>query len=96
MQKNVPVGDLESCSDQPVTGFYRNGRCETDEHDFDMHALCAKPTRESLEFFKARGNDLVFARPGFSGSEARRPIMYMRAALEVLELEVPAKWSKTP
>ena len=58
MQKNVPVGDLESCSDQPVTGFYRNGRCETDEHDFDMHALCAKPTRESLEFFKARGNDL--------------------------------------
>ena len=32
MQKN---GDLGSCSDQPVTGFYRNGRCETDEHDFE-------------------------------------------------------------
>lgn len=96
MQRNVPGGDLGSCSDQPVTGFCRNGRCETDEHDFDMHTVCAKATRESLEFFKTRGGDLVLTRPGFSGSKARRPMMYVRAALKVLEPEVPAKWNQIP
>ena len=59
MHKNELGGDLRSCSDELATGFYRNGRCETDEHDVGMHTVCAKVTREFLEFSKSQGNDLT-------------------------------------
>ena len=63
MQKNVLGGDLQSCCDQPAASFYRSGRCETDEHDIGMHTVCAKVTREFLEFSKTKGNDLTQPAP---------------------------------
>lgn len=56
----------------PVTGFYRNGKCETGADDSGVHTVCAVMTDEFLEFSKSRGNDLSTPRPeyGFAGLRA--------------------------
>ena len=61
---NVLGGDLEPCSFDPVTGFYRDGYCRTGS-DPGLHAVCAVLTEEFLEFSRSRGNDLSTPRPEF-------------------------------
>lgn len=56
--KNVLGGDLETCSMDPMTGFYRDGCCNTGREDDGMHLVCAEMTEEFLAFSKSRGNDL--------------------------------------
>ena len=56
--KNVLGGELQSCSTNPHTGFYRDGCCNTGPDDAGVHTVCAVMTTEFLEFSKARGNDL--------------------------------------
>ena len=60
---NVLGGDLEPCSFDPVTGFYRDGYCRTGSGDMGMHVVCAVMTEEFLAFTKSRGNDLVTPQP---------------------------------
>jgi uncharacterized protein (DUF2237 family) len=57
--KNVLGGPLAVCSTSPRTGFYRDGCCNTGAEDVGIHVVCARMTREFLEFERARGNDLV-------------------------------------
>ena len=64
--RNVLGGELASCSTEPVTGFYRNGCCETGPEDMGLHTVCAVMTAEFLEFSKAAGNDLSTPRPEFA------------------------------
>ncbi|CAN5806610.1 DUF2237 domain-containing protein [soil metagenome] len=59
---NVLGGELEPCSFDPVTGFYRDGYCHT-RSDPGFHVVCAVMTEEFLEFSVARGNDLVTPQP---------------------------------
>ncbi len=68
-QRNVLGGLLGSCSEKPMTGFFRDGCCNTSEEDFGSHTVCILATAEFLEFSRARGNDLSTPRPefGFSG-----------------------------
>ena len=68
-QKNVLGGVLQTCSMDPVTGFYRNGCCETDYNDYGLHTVCSKMTFEFLEYSKSVGNDLSTPAPqwGFPG-----------------------------
>jgi hypothetical protein len=70
--RNVLGGELKTCSMKPLTGFYRNGKCDTGFQDTGVHTVCAKVTKEFLEFSVAQGNDLVTPMPAFnfSGSEA--------------------------
>jgi len=63
MAKNVRGNELQGCSDDPLTGFYRDGFCMTGEGDLGVHAVCAEVTEEFLEFSVARGNDLSTPRP---------------------------------
>ncbi|MCC5928085.1 MAG: DUF2237 domain-containing protein [Cyclobacteriaceae bacterium] len=63
MSKNVFGEKLEECSTEPMTGYYRDGCCNTDEKDAGRHSVCAIMTEEFLEFSKSRGNDLSTARP---------------------------------
>ncbi len=63
--KNVLGGELESCSFNPVTGFFRNGCCDTSAEDVGSHTVCAVMTAEFLAFSKARGNDLSTPMPDF-------------------------------
>lgn len=63
--KNVMGGDLESCSTQPMTGFYRDGCCNTGRDDAGLHLVCAEMTAEFLAFSKSRGNDLSTPMPHY-------------------------------
>jgi uncharacterized protein (DUF2237 family) len=63
--RNVLGGRLAPCSDDPVTGFYRTGCCETGPDDSGSHTVCAVMTEGFLAFSKARGNDLSTPRPEF-------------------------------
>ena len=62
---NVWGEDLVPCSYDPLTGFYRDGCCETDENDHGTHVICARMTQEFLIFSLQRGNDLMTPRPEY-------------------------------
>ena len=64
-QKNVLGFELELCSSDPVTGFYRDGCCNTGPGDVGTHTVCAILTDEFLEFSRSKGNDLITPRPEF-------------------------------
>ena len=57
-QFNIFNEPLEECSCDPLTGFYRNGCCDTSDLDKGSHTVCAIMTESFLEFSKLRGNDL--------------------------------------
>jgi len=64
--KNVLGTDLEPCSFDPLTGFYRNGCCDTGPGDVGLHTVCAQVTSEFLEFSRAVGNDLSTPVPEYA------------------------------
>ena len=69
MGLNVLGGELEPCSFEPLTGFYRDGCCESGGDDEGVHSVCAVMTAEFLEFSREHGNDLSTPMPahGFPG-----------------------------
>jgi uncharacterized protein len=69
MAKNVLGEELETCSTQPLTGFYRDGCCNTGPEDVGQHTVCAVVTEDFLEFSRSHGNDLITPAPqyGFPG-----------------------------
>src|SRR5215469_7001862 len=70
--RNVLGSRLESCSVKPMTGFFRNGCCDTSPADVGSHTVCVVMTDEFLKFSKAQGNDLSTPMPdyGFPGLKA--------------------------
>ncbi|MEM9064495.1 MAG: DUF2237 domain-containing protein [Planctomycetota bacterium] len=70
--RNVLGGPLAECGRDPVTGFFRDGCCNTGPDDAGVHVVCAIMTDEFLAFSKARGNDLSTPRPewAFPGLKA--------------------------
>lgn len=71
-ERNVLGGELELCGTDPLTGFYRDGCCNTGEDDLGNHTVCAVVTSEFLTHQQEAGNDLATPRPefGFSGLTA--------------------------
>jgi uncharacterized protein (DUF2237 family) len=67
--KNVLGTPLKPCSMEPLTGFYRNGCCDTGADDLGLHTICVQMTAEFLAFSKEAGNDLSTPNPhyGFPG-----------------------------
>ena len=63
--RNVLGGELEPCGFDPVTGFYRDGSCHTDDRDEGSHTVCSVMTREFLDHQRSIGNDLTTAMPQF-------------------------------
>ncbi|AOT08128.1 DUF2237 family protein [Pseudoalteromonas luteoviolacea] len=63
--KNVLGGDLEVCCIDPLTGFMRDGYCNTNDMDHGTHVVCAIVTEEFLAFTKTRGNDLSTPAPQY-------------------------------
>jgi hypothetical protein len=70
--RNVMGTVLQSCSTDPMTGFYRDGSCHTGPEDRGTHTVCAVMTDAFLSFTRSRGNDLSTPRPeyNFPGLEA--------------------------
>ena len=62
-QKNVLGEKLETCSENPITGWFRDGCCNTDVIDHGIHTVCAKVTTKFLEWAKTAGNDLITPHP---------------------------------
>ena len=62
---NVLGTPLIPCSYEPLTGYFRDGCCKTDETDTGSHLICARVTAEFLAFSSQRGNDLVTPRPEY-------------------------------
>lgn len=62
---NVLGQPLGGCCTNPVTGFYRDGFCRTDEQDAGRHVICAIMTEPFLNFTRSRGNDLSTPRPEY-------------------------------
>ncbi len=67
--RNVLGEPLKPCSTAPMTGFFRDGCCNTGPQDLGRHVLCSQVTQEFLAFSKSQGNDLSTPRPefGFAG-----------------------------
>ncbi len=63
--KNVLGEELQSCSTDPMTGWFRDGCCATGQGDMGMHVICCRVTEEFLEYSKATGNDLSTPMPEF-------------------------------
>lgn len=63
--RNVFGGPLQSCSRDPLTGFYRDGCCRTGHEDHGLHVVCAVVDDRFLRFSLNRGNDLITPRPEF-------------------------------
>ena len=64
--KNILGTELDLCCNDPITGFYRTGYCETGERDYGTHTVCAIITEEFLNFSLGRGNDLISERKEFN------------------------------
>ena len=64
--RNVLGGPLEDCSHDPLTGFYRDGCCNTGPQDQGLHMVCAVMTEDFLAFSKSRGNDLSTPMPQYN------------------------------
>ena len=66
--KQINIFDevIEECCSNPITGYFRDGFCHTDELDRGLHVVCAHITDEFLDFSKSRGNDLSTPRPEFN------------------------------
>ena len=71
MHESVNVFDepLDTCGENPMTGFFRDGCCNTSDQDLGSHTVCVEMTQKFLEFSRFRGNDLSTHRPefGFAG-----------------------------
>ena len=63
---NVYGKELETCCDNPKTGFFRNGMCDTCKEDIGIHTVCILATEDFLVFSEAVGNDLSTPRPEFN------------------------------
>ena len=64
-QKNVLGEKLEECSNDPITGWFRDGCCNTNTSDLGLHTVCVKVTTKFLESCKIEGNDLITPHPEF-------------------------------
>lgn len=63
LSRNVLGQELMPCSMDPLTGYYRNGCCETGPHDTGLHTVCAVMTEAFLAYSRSVGNDLTTPRP---------------------------------
>ena len=63
--RNVLGGPLAECGSKPLTGFYRDGCCNTGGDDLGVHSVCSLMTTEFLKFSLSRGNDLSTPMPDF-------------------------------
>ena len=65
-QKNIFNEPIDECCSNPITGYFRDGFCRTDDTDLGSHVICAEVTAGFLKFSKSRGNDLSTPRPEYN------------------------------
>ena len=98
--KNVLGKPLEICCKKPLTGYFRDGLCRTDQSDRGTHIVCSVMTEEFLSFSKSKGNDLSTPRPEYNFSGLKEGDCWCLCALrwkEALEnnMAPPVRLSST-
>lgn len=91
---NVFNKPLEICSKNPLTGYFRDGCCNSNEHDSGMHMICAKMSDDFLNFSFKRGNDLLTPKPEFNFPGLKSGDRWCLCAsrwLEAIELDIAPK-----
>ena len=92
--KNVLGTQIVACSNNPVTGYYRDGYCKTFNNDVGEHIICCEVTNDFLLFSKSRGNDLINAVPeyNFMGlKEGDRWCLCASRWIEALDFKIAPK-----
>ena len=84
---NVFGEALEMCCEDPVTGFYRDGKCNTNKQDVGSHTVCIKVTQEFLEYSKSKGNDLSTPVPEYGFEGLKEGHSWCLCAMRWLEAE---------
>jgi len=84
---NVFGEALEMCCEDPVTGFYRDGKCNTNKQDVGSHTVCVKITEEFLAYSKSRGNDLSTPVPEYGFEGLKEGHSWCLCAMRWLEAE---------
>jgi len=84
---NVFGEELELCCDDPVTGFFRDGKCNTSDVDVGSHTVCIKVTTEFLEYSRFKGNDLSTPVPEFGFKGLKPGNSWCLCAIRWLEAE---------
>ena len=64
--QNVFGQELQSCCNDPLTGYFRNGKCDTSPQDYGVHTVCAQVNEDFLKFTKEQGNDLSTPMPAYN------------------------------
>ena len=82
---NVFGKELEMCCNDPQTGFFRNGMCDTCKEDFGVHTVCILATEDFLVFSKAVGNDLSTPRLEFNFSGVKPGNRWCLCAMRWME-----------
>ena len=83
--KNVLGTDLQSCSNSPITGFYRDGFCKTGHNDKGRHVVAAVMTEDFLKFTKSKGNDLSSPVPAYNFQGLKEGDKWCLCALRWIE-----------
>ncbi len=76
---------LEACNENPMTGFFRDGCCNTGDEDVGSHSVCVRITRDFLEFSRFQGNDLSTPKPQFGFPGLQPGDCWCRCAARWLE-----------
>ena len=84
MAQNVLGGELVPCSLDPLTGFYRNGCCDTGGDDLGVHVVCARVTAEFLAFSKAAGNVRVDVATTIAATQSFEILLNRRGGAEAV------------
>ncbi|TEW51441.1 DUF2237 family protein [Psychromonas algicola] len=84
---NVFGEALEMCCEDPVTGFYRDGKCNTNKQDVGSHTVCIKVTQAFLEYSKSKGNDLSTPVPEYGFEGLKEGHSWCLCAMRWLEAE---------
>lgn len=99
-QLNLYDRDLEVCSLDPLTGWFRNGKCQTDDQDHGSHLVCAKMSKEFLDYTKEKGNDLyTVVQPGQNWclcqyrwnqafNDNKEPLVYKKASNHLISSDI--------
>ena len=97
-ERNVLGEDLEPCGTDPITGFYRDGCCNTGPEDLGSHTVCAVVTAEFLEHQRSIGNDLSTPMPHyhFPGLSPVRDAAERETPTEPIRSDTPAGREKSP
>lgn len=82
---NVYGDPLQPCSDDPVTGFFRDGKCNTCKEDLGSHTVCIRVSDDFLEFSRSQGNDLSTPMPQFGFAGLKRGDSWCLCAARWLE-----------